>query len=115
MDKYDVNFKRLALLLLPTFWRRPLFAAMAYAAVSPLQYLHTRFILWKRESDYRLEHNGQVCYLRALLNDKFRLRRWAESNSPLAPSDADGNAANPTHRSIRHHPVRNKPIFFMDE
>ena len=46
MDKYDVNFKRLALLLLPTFWRRPLFAAMAYAAVSPLQYLHTRFILW---------------------------------------------------------------------
>ncbi len=49
MDKYDVNFKRLALLLLPTFWRRPLFAAMAYAAVSPLQYLHTRFILWKRE------------------------------------------------------------------
>ena len=71
MDKYDVNFKRLALLLLPTFWRRPLFAAMAYAAVSPLQYLHTRFILWKRESDYRLEHNGQVCYLRALLNDKF--------------------------------------------
>ena len=71
MDKYDVNFKRLALLLLPTFWRRPLFAAMAYAAVSPLQYLHTRFILWKRESDYRLEHNGQVCYPRALLNDKF--------------------------------------------
>ena len=85
MDKYDVNFKRLALLLLPTFWRRPLFAAMAYAAVSPLQYLHTRFILWKRESDYRLEHNGQVCYLRALLNDKFRLRRWSASNSPLAP------------------------------
>ena len=71
MDKYDVNFKRLALLLLPTFWRRPLFAAMAYAAVSPLQYLHTRFILWKRGGDYRLEHNGQVCYLRALLNDKF--------------------------------------------
>ena len=71
MDKYDVNFKRLALLLLPTFRRRPLLAAMAYAAVSPLQYLHTRFILWKRESDYRLEHNGQVCYLRALLNDKF--------------------------------------------
>ena len=68
---YDVNFKRLALLLLPTFRRRPLLAALAYAAVSPLQWLHTRFILWKRESDYRLEHNGQVCYLRGLLNDLF--------------------------------------------
>ena len=37
---YDVNFKRLALLLLPTFRRRPLLAALAYAAVSPLQWLH---------------------------------------------------------------------------
>ena len=68
---YDVNFKRLALLLLPTFRRRPLTAAVAYAAVSPLQRLHTRFVLWKRNTDYRLRHNGQVCYLRALLNDMF--------------------------------------------
>ena len=68
---YDVNFKRLALLLLPTFRRRPLTAAVAYAAVSPLQRLHTRFVLWKRDTDYRLRHNGQVCYLRALLNDMF--------------------------------------------
>ena len=43
---YDVNFKRLALLLLPTFRRRPLLAALAYAAVSPLQWLHTQFVLW---------------------------------------------------------------------
>ena len=71
MGKYDVLFKRLALLLLPTFWRRPLFAALTYAAVSPLQYLHTRFMLWKRDTDYRIQHNGQVCYLRALLNDMF--------------------------------------------
>lgn len=68
---YDVNFKRLALLLLPTFRRRPLTAAVAYAAVSPLQYLHTQFILWKQNTDYRLRHNGQVCYLRGLLNDLF--------------------------------------------
>ena len=68
---YDVNFKRLALLLLPTFRRRPLLAALAYAAVSPLQYLHTRFMLWRRDTDYRLLHNGQVCCLRGLLNDLF--------------------------------------------
>ena len=33
MGKYDINVKRLALLLLPTFWRKPGFAALAYAAV----------------------------------------------------------------------------------
>ena len=71
MSKYDVNFKRLALLLLPTFLRRPLLGAVVYAAVSPLQGLHTRFVLWMRNTNYRIQHNGQVCHLRAVLNDRF--------------------------------------------
>lgn len=71
MGKYDISVKRLALLLLPTFWRRPLFAALAYAAVSPLQALHTRFMQWRQDADYRLRYNGQVCHLRAVLNDLF--------------------------------------------
>lgn len=71
MSKYEVNFKRLALLMLPTFWRKPILGAITYAMVSPLCYLHTRFILFRRESIYRLTHNGQVCYLRAVLNDTF--------------------------------------------
>lgn len=71
MSKYEVNFKRFALLLLPTFWRKPILATIAYAIVSPLGYLHTRFILFRRESNYRLTHNGQVCYLRAAINDTF--------------------------------------------
>lgn len=71
MSKYEINFKRLALLLLPTFWRKPIIGAITYATVSPLCYLHTRFILFRRESNYRLTHNGQVCYLRAVLNDQF--------------------------------------------
>lgn len=71
MGKYDINVKRLALLLLPTFWRKPGFAALAYAAVSPLQWLHTQFVLWKRDAEYRVQKNGQVCHLRAVLNDMF--------------------------------------------
>lgn len=71
MSKYDVNIKRLALLLLPTFWRKPLFGALIYAAVSPLQRLHTQFMEWKHSTDYRIQHNGQVCRLRAMLNDQF--------------------------------------------
>lgn len=71
MSKYDVNFKRLALLMLPTFWRKPLLGTFAYAMVSPLNYLHTKFVLFQRATDYRLTHNGQVCYLRAVLNDQF--------------------------------------------
>lgn len=71
MGRYELNLKRLALLLLPTFWRRPLFAAVAFAAVAPLQALYVRFIRWKADTDYRLRYNGQVCHLEAILNERF--------------------------------------------
>lgn len=71
MSKYDINVKRLALLILPTFWRKSVFAALSYAVVSPLQRLHTQFSQWKVDTLYRVEKNGQVCHLRAVLNDLF--------------------------------------------
>lgn len=77
MSKYDVNIKRLGLLLLPTFLRRPLLASLLYAVLTPLSYLHMRFMIFRKDTAYRLGHNGQVCYLRAVLNDTFdpKLRR----------------------------------------
>lgn len=71
MRKYEINLKKFALLLLPTFLRQPVFVAITYAAVSPLSGLHTRFLRYRNDTHYRLTHNGQVCYLRATLNDLF--------------------------------------------
>lgn len=86
MGKYDVNIRRLALLLLPTFWRRPLFGAFAFALVTPVSHLHVRFMQYRQRTGYRLRHNGQVCYLRAVLNDEFdpELRRITLSDSDKA-------------------------------
>ena len=39
--------------------------------MSPLQWLHTQFVLWKHDAEYRVQKNGQVCHLRAVLNDMF--------------------------------------------
>ena len=52
-------------------------ASLTYAAVTPLNYIHTRFLEFRKDAAYRLNHNGQVCYLRAVLNDTFdpELRR----------------------------------------
>ena len=81
-----MNIRRLALLLLPTFWRRPLFGAFAFALVTPVSHLHMRFIQYRQRTGYRLRHNGQVCYLRAVLNDEFdpELRRITLSDSDKA-------------------------------
>lgn len=71
MSRYDTNLRKLGLLLLPTFLRRPLTAALLYSLLAPLRYLHVRLMLLRNETDYRIRHTGQVCYLRAVLNDEF--------------------------------------------
>lgn len=71
MRWYNLNYKRLVLLLLPTYWRRPTIASILFSAVTPVSYLHLLFLNFRKATNYRLSHNGQVCYLRAVLNDAF--------------------------------------------
>lgn len=71
MNNYNVNFKKMALMLLPTFMRQQVIAFFTYAIVAPLNYLHAQFVAFRTDTNYRLTHNGQVCHLRAVLNDTF--------------------------------------------
>ena len=74
---FNVNIKRLALLTLPTWLRRPLAGALIYAGVTPLGRLLQELRAYRNATRYRLSHNGQVCKLRGVLNDEFdpELRR----------------------------------------
>ncbi len=68
---YDIDVKKLSVLLLPTFLRKAKMVAWLHCLVAPLVSLHYAF-MQKREADlYNLNHNGQVCYLRGALNDAF--------------------------------------------
>ncbi|MDY3979016.1 MAG: hypothetical protein SOZ00_03250 [Tidjanibacter sp.] len=71
MYKYDINYRKLALLLLPLRLRKPLVAALLYSAIQPLRDLNIRFRTLRDAAAYSLTHNGQVCYLRAAINDAF--------------------------------------------
>lgn len=70
-DIYAVNMKKLALMLLPTFWRKPLLGGLIFAGVSVLGRQLGDLREYRKETTYRLEHNGQVCKLRGALNDEF--------------------------------------------
>lgn len=65
------DFRKLALLLLPTFLRRPLLAALAQALVRPLSDLQRQLFAIRGQTEARLRLNGQVCHLRRLLNDRY--------------------------------------------
>lgn len=71
MNNYRVNFRRLAVALLPTFLRKRIMTLLTCAVLTPICYLYVRFLGYRNDTIYRLGHNGQVCYLCAVLNDEF--------------------------------------------
>jgi hypothetical protein len=68
---FEINYKKLVLLLLPTFLRRELLVSFLHAMTAPVVSLYDLFINNRKNNLYRLRMNGQVCYLRRLLNDAF--------------------------------------------
>lgn len=68
---FEIDFRKLVLLLIPTFLRRPRLVAYLQALITPIANLH---IDWKKkrlDDWYKINHTGQVCYLQKALNDRF--------------------------------------------
>ena len=68
---FDLDVRKLAVQILPTFLRGSVMQAYVRALVKPIDDIHYQFIQKRKENLYILAHNGQKCYLRAALNDKF--------------------------------------------
>ena len=71
MTRYDIDYKRMALYITPIKLRNQLHMAFQYLLVSPISRLAKLFDSYRIDTNYRLHHNGQVCHLRAVLNDLF--------------------------------------------
>lgn len=68
---YKLDFYRLAVLLLPTFLRKGKMIAWLKVLITPIVSLQYKFQRKRKDDIYKLNHNGQVCYLRKVLNDRF--------------------------------------------
>ena len=68
---FNLDIPKLTSLLTPTFLRREKLSAWLRALHYPLIKVADDFNVNRNANLYNLAHNGQVCYLRAALNDKF--------------------------------------------
>lgn len=68
---YRIDYTRLVDWLVPSMLRRNVLLSLAYALVNPVRKLYVAFMKYKTDSEYRLNHNSQVCYLEKVLNDRF--------------------------------------------
>lgn len=74
---FNVNWKKLAILLTPTLLRSELIKACIELLMEGINDVHYNWLQFRKSNIYMLAHNSQVCYLRASLNDRFdnELRR----------------------------------------
>lgn len=68
---FDIDYKTLVGHLLPTFLRTRRHASWIYSLLTPLMQVYNSWKRHRQNNIYKLQHNGQVCYLRKALNDEF--------------------------------------------
>jgi len=71
MNWYKINFDRLANLFTPELLKKESMMAVLRCFMRPMTTIYNLFLSFKAETDYKLSHNSQVCYLQAVLNDAF--------------------------------------------
>jgi len=71
MPNYSLHIDTLIGWALPNALRRPKLYAYLRALASPLKWLHNRLLGLRSDALFRIQTNGQVCYLRGALNRKF--------------------------------------------
>ena len=85
-----IDYRKLVILLLPTFLRRPVLMAWLRAMVYPLQQLHDRHQSARTQRLYELRHTSQICFIKDALNNEFGITDYAngfEIEDINAPGD----------------------------
>lgn len=73
----QIDYRKLVILLLPTFLRQPVLMAWLRAMAYPLQQLHDRHQAARTQRLYELRHTSQVCYIKNALNNEFGITNYA--------------------------------------
>ena len=83
MNIFNINFGRYVTNLVPLPKREPTTLTWIKAIINPVVDSYNAFRQFRDMTRYRLNHNGQVCYLQAVLNDEFdiNLRRIRIGNA----------------------------------
>lgn len=68
---YNIDFNKLAILMLPSFLREPILTAYLQSLLVPISQLHYDWLQKRLDDWYIINHTGQVRLFRNVLNDKL--------------------------------------------
>ena len=104
MKVYQINWNKFINDLLLIELRKPTLKAFLNAVLKPIKNAHTEFLAYRLNALYRVQHNSQIVYMEAVLNDEFdsTFRRIRIQNVKMR------NAL------FFYEPLENKEVFFYN-
>jgi hypothetical protein len=71
MNVYSINWNIFSDNQLMGKLRKPKIRSFAKILLHPMKLLHLDFLNFRQKCLYRIQHNSQICYMEAMLNDLF--------------------------------------------
>ena len=112
---YNISWSNFIILNLPVQLRKSRLIKLIEVFFKPLILLHSEFLVFRIQSLYKVNHNSQICYLQAVLNDSFDPQRGikienATLKEPLWFYEPEENAP-----VYFYEESDNKPVYFQEE
>ncbi|HUH26318.1 MAG TPA: hypothetical protein VLY87_06800 [Flavobacterium sp.] len=104
MRVYEINWSKFINDLLLIELRKPSLKAFLNAVLKPIKNAHADFLAFRLNALYRVQHNSQIVYMEAVLNDEFdkTFRRIRIQNVKFRDA------------LFFYEPLENKEVFFYD-
>lgn len=104
MKVYQINWSKFINDLLLIELRKPSLKAFLNAVLKPIKNAHADFLAYRLNALYKVQHNSQIVYIEAVLNDEFDnvFRRIRIQNVKFRDA------------LFFYEPLENKEIFFYD-
>lgn len=113
---YNINWRKFIIENLEVDLRRIKTVKWLEALFKPIIWLHIEFLAFRTQALYKVNHNSQICYLQAVLNDSFDniqrriIIRNATLREPLWFYEPEENKP-----VVFYEPEDNKPVYFREE
>ena len=113
---YNINWRKFIIENLEVDLRRVKTVKWLEVLFKPIIWLHIEFLAFRIQALYKVNHNSQICYLQAVLNDSFDniqrriIIRNATLREPLWFYEPEENKP-----VVFYEPEDNKPVYFREE
>ena len=113
---YNINWRKFIIENLEVDLRRVKTVKWLEVLFKPIIWLHIEFLAFRTQALYKVNHNSQICYLQAVLNDSFDniqrriIIRNATLREPFWFYEPEENKP-----VVFYEPEDNKPVYFREE